>query len=55
MLLNAAAALVVAGAAADLREGAERAGAAIDAGAAPGVLERLVAFTRVARPAEAAG
>jgi anthranilate phosphoribosyltransferase len=44
--LNAAAALVVAGAAADLREGAAVAAAAIDRGAAARVLERLVAFTR---------
>jgi anthranilate phosphoribosyltransferase len=51
--LNAAAVLVVAGAAADLREGAERAGAAIDSGAAARVLDRLVHFTRRARPAEA--
>jgi len=43
--LNAAAALVVAGAAPDLREGAARAAAAIDAGAAARLLERLVAFT----------
>jgi anthranilate phosphoribosyltransferase len=53
--LNAAAALVVAGAAVDLREGAERAGAVIDSGAAARVLERLVRFTRLARPAEASG
>jgi anthranilate phosphoribosyltransferase len=53
--LNAAAALVVAGAAVDLREGAERAGAVIDSGAAARVLERLVRFTRLARPVEASG
>lgn len=53
--LNAAAALVVAGTAVDLREGAERAGAVIDSGAAARVLERLVRFTRVARPVEASG
>ena len=43
--LNAAAALVVADAAADLREGAARAAAAIDGGAAVELLARLVAFT----------
>ena len=43
--LNAAAALVVAGRAADLREGAALAAAAIDRGRASALLERLVAFT----------
>ncbi|TMB22521.1 MAG: anthranilate phosphoribosyltransferase [Deltaproteobacteria bacterium] len=43
--LNAAAALVVAGRAADLREGAAFAAAAIDRGRASALLERLVAFT----------
>jgi anthranilate phosphoribosyltransferase len=43
--LNAAAALVVAGVAPDLRDGAARAAAAIDGGAAAAVLDRLVAFT----------
>jgi anthranilate phosphoribosyltransferase len=43
--LNAAAALVVADAAADLREGAARAAAAIDGGAAAALLDRLVRFT----------
>jgi anthranilate phosphoribosyltransferase len=43
--LNAGAALVVAGAAADLETGVKRAAAAIDSGAAAAVLERLVAFT----------
>jgi anthranilate phosphoribosyltransferase len=55
VVLNAAAALVVAGAAADLREGAARAAAAIDSGAGARVLDRLVRFTRLARPAEVAG
>jgi anthranilate phosphoribosyltransferase len=41
VLLNAAAALVVAGAAADLRAGVTKAAAAIDSGAAAGVLARL--------------
>jgi anthranilate phosphoribosyltransferase len=44
--LNAAAALVVAGVAADLRDGAARAARAIDGGAAAALLERLVAFTQ---------
>jgi anthranilate phosphoribosyltransferase len=43
--LNAAAALVVAGAAPDLRAGATRAARALDTGDAARVLERLVAFT----------
>jgi anthranilate phosphoribosyltransferase len=43
--LNAAAALVVGGVAADLRDGAARAAAAIDSGAAAGLLARLVDFT----------
>jgi anthranilate phosphoribosyltransferase len=42
-VLNAAAALVVAGAAADLRQGMERASASVDSGAAKGALSRLVA------------
>ena len=41
VLLNAAAALVVAGRAPDLHAGAAQAAAAIDAGAAYGVLQRL--------------
>jgi anthranilate phosphoribosyltransferase len=53
--LNAAAALVVAGAAADLREGAAHAAAAIDGGAATRVLGRLVAFTAVHGAAGGAG
>jgi anthranilate phosphoribosyltransferase len=43
--LNAGAALVVADAARDLREGTVQAAAAIDSGAAAQLLERLVAFT----------
>ncbi|MFN8543049.1 MAG: anthranilate phosphoribosyltransferase [Candidatus Binatia bacterium] len=43
--LNAAAALVVGGAAPDLRAGVARARAALDGGAALQVLERLIAFT----------
>jgi anthranilate phosphoribosyltransferase len=55
VVLNASAALVVAGAAADLRDAAARAAAAIDSGAGARVLDRLVRFTRLARPAEASG
>jgi anthranilate phosphoribosyltransferase len=43
--LNAAAALVVADRATDLRQGAAQAAAAIDGGATKALLERLVAFT----------
>jgi anthranilate phosphoribosyltransferase len=43
--LNAAAALIVAGKIADLREGAAQAAHAIDSGAAARVLERLIAVT----------
>ena len=43
--LNAGAALVVAGVAADLRAGIARAAAALDDGGAAGLLARLVAFT----------
>ncbi|MFQ6058017.1 MAG: anthranilate phosphoribosyltransferase [Anaerolineae bacterium] len=46
VLLNAAAALVAGGRAADLREGLARATEAVDSGAALRTLERLVAFTR---------
>jgi anthranilate phosphoribosyltransferase len=41
VLLNAAAALIVAGRATDLRQGAAQAARAIDSGAASGVLARL--------------
>jgi anthranilate phosphoribosyltransferase len=41
-LLNAAASLVIADAAANLRDGIERASQALDSGAAKGTLERLV-------------
>jgi anthranilate phosphoribosyltransferase len=53
--LNAAAALVVAGAAADLADGVGRARAAIDSGGAAATLERLARFTQRGRAAEAAG
>lgn len=45
VVLNAAAALVVAEAANDLREGAEQAAAAIDSGATRKVLEELRSFS----------
>jgi anthranilate phosphoribosyltransferase len=48
VLANAAAALFVVGAAHDLREGVERAAAAIDSGRAAGSLESLIAVTRPA-------
>ena len=48
VLLNAAAALIVGGKAADLREGAERAARAIDDGAAARALDKLVAVTNEA-------
>jgi anthranilate phosphoribosyltransferase len=51
--LNAAAALVVAGVAPDLRAGVARAVASIDAGKAQQVLERLRAFTAAAGEARA--
>jgi anthranilate phosphoribosyltransferase len=44
-LLNAGAALMVAGRAADLRSGMAQAAAAVDSGAAMAVVERLRAFT----------
>jgi anthranilate phosphoribosyltransferase len=50
--LNAAAALVVGGLADDLRSGLERAFAAIDSGAAAGVLERLAAVSQAAEAEE---
>jgi anthranilate phosphoribosyltransferase len=54
VLLNAAAALVVAGAAADLAAGLVAAGASIDSGAAARSLDRLVEVSRAAA-AETAG
>jgi len=50
VLLNAAAALVIGGAANDLKEGVERAAAAIDGGAAHAALDRLVAITNEPPP-----
>lgn len=49
-VLNAGAALVLAGAAGDLRAGVDRATAALDMGAAKGVLERLVAVSNGRTP-----
>jgi anthranilate phosphoribosyltransferase len=48
VLLNAAAALIVAGKAKSLKDGAKLAGAAIDNGGARGVLAKLVAITNAA-------
>jgi anthranilate phosphoribosyltransferase len=45
VLINAAAAIYVGGLAADLGEGVEKAAAAVDSGAAAGMLDRLVATT----------
>lgn len=45
-LMEAAVALVVSGLAGDLREGAERAAAAVDSGAAQGTLARWIALSR---------
>jgi anthranilate phosphoribosyltransferase len=54
VVYNAAAALLVAGRAADLREGAERAADAIDAGRAKATLRRLVEITNIrAQPSAA--
>ncbi|HUK00290.1 MAG TPA: anthranilate phosphoribosyltransferase [Stellaceae bacterium] len=51
VLLNAAAALVVAGRAKDLREGVAEAARSIDSGAAKRALERLIAITNIPVPA----
>jgi anthranilate phosphoribosyltransferase len=48
VLINAAAALIVAGKATDLREGAALAASAIDTGAAKAKLERLIAVSQAA-------
>lgn len=52
VLLNAAAALIVADRATDLREGADLAAQQLDNGAAKAVLERLVAITNAPPPKE---
>ena len=51
VLLNAAAALIIAGKARDLKDGVAEAARSIDSGAAKRVLERLVAITNEAPPA----
>ncbi len=51
VLLNAAAGLIVAGKATDLRQGAAQAAAAIDSGKARAVLDRLIAITNAGMPA----
>ncbi len=51
VLLNAAAALIIAGRARDLKDGVAQAARSIDSGAAKRVLERLVAITNEAPPA----
>ena len=53
VLLNSAAALIVAGQAGDLREGARRAAHAIDSGSARAVLDRLVEISGRGAPAPA--
>jgi anthranilate phosphoribosyltransferase len=52
VLLNSAAALIIAGQAADLKDGALRAAAAIDSGAARATLARLVQITNVGSDAD---
>jgi anthranilate phosphoribosyltransferase len=47
-VLNAAAALVVAGEVGNLREGVDRAAGAVDSGAAKGALERLIQVSNAA-------
>ncbi|OCW56566.1 anthranilate phosphoribosyltransferase [Hoeflea olei] len=54
-LLNAAGALVIAGTAADLREGVDLAARSIDGGAALGALEMLVRVSQAHAPAPKAG
>ena len=53
VLLNAAAGLIVAGHARDLRDGVAQAARSIDSGAAKRVLERLIAITNSATPVPA--
>lgn len=55
VLLNAAAALVVVGQAADLEDGMNQAALSIDSGAAAGSLERLVSLSRLEVVRAAAG
>jgi anthranilate phosphoribosyltransferase len=51
VMLNAAASLLIAGAVTTIAEGIRRAGAALDSGAAAGVLEKLVAVSNAGRVA----
>jgi anthranilate phosphoribosyltransferase len=51
VMLNAAASLLIAGAVTTIAEGIRRAGAALDSGAAAGVLEKLVAVSNAGRAA----
>jgi anthranilate phosphoribosyltransferase len=51
-LLNASAALLAAGGAADLREGVQRATESVDSGAALGKLDRLIAYSKSLRERE---
>ena len=53
VLLNAAAALIVAGRAGDLREGVRTAAEAVDSGKAQATLDRLVEISGRSAPAEA--
>ena len=53
VLLEAAAALIVAGKAADLKSGAALGAASIDSGKAKRVLERMIAISNEAVPAQA--
>ena len=53
VVLNAGAALLVAGSVPDLEAGIDRAVEAIDCGAATATLDRLVAFTQRRAPAAA--
>lgn len=55
VLLNAGAAIMVAGAAESLADGIRQAAEAIDSGAAMDILERLVAYTQAYRSEEAVG
>jgi anthranilate phosphoribosyltransferase len=50
VLFNAAAALIVAGKAGDLKEGVKRAAAALDCGAAKATLDRLIEITHLPAP-----
>ena len=53
VVLNAAASLLIAGEVTTIAEGIQRAAAALDSGAAAGVLEKLVAVSNAGRAAAA--